>query len=280
MERDLARLHASKTPSAQPAPVEAQSKPPHVIDLGSSPAEDNAHVSNEAIAGHGTESKPVAPFPDMGPDASAPVPSDQGSGATSETPQAATQGDAKAEGQTSTPAPPAPADQGTASSKANDAGPGEGQAATTEPPNAELTFTDMEFTLAPPAEGGGDQGGGSGAQDQSFDLANFAPADMANDSISLENLLPQAPAEQTNGGPPPAPDTATENQGQANDGSAFDGLNMDTMDFGAADGTDFDFSMGDGNSFDDLMNSHEQNFDTTMEHGQFDAEFFGLKKPE
>lgn len=279
MQRDMARMQATRNLAARPHPVEAQSKSPMVIDLDSPPrGNGEPYVTDQR-----TETKPIAPFPDMGMDVSAPVPSDDGPAVTSPTPQAVAQGDIKPEPQTSTPtalAPPS-ADKAGSTSKPNDALPGE---ASTEAPNPELTFTDMEFTLAP-AETGGQ--GDLDTQDQSFDLANFATAEGGNNSITLDGLLPPASTEQPNEDPLAAPDMTAGNQGQAdttanqlNEPAAFDALNMDNMDFGAADGTDFDFSMDDGNSFNDLMNSHEQNFDTSMEHGQFDADFFGLDKPD
>lgn len=279
MQRDMARLQANKTLSAPPQPVEAQSKSPMVIDLDSSPPKANGAGF---AADHGTESKTVAPFPDMGMDISIPILSDDGPAATTPAPQATNQSDVKPETPSSAPMTAAPpsADKAGSGSKPNDAAPGEANA---EAHNAEVAFTDMEFTLAP-AENGGqvDQG----TQDQSFDLPDFGPPSDANNPVTLDNLLPLASTEQHNDDPLAAPDMATRDQGQADSGAntlnepAFDALNMDNMDFGAADGTDFDFSMDDGNSFNDLMSSHEQNFDTSMEHGQFDADFFGLDKPD
>jgi hypothetical protein len=51
---------------------------------------------------------------------------------------------------------------------------------------------------------------------------------------------------------------------------------VDDFDFGPDinDGTDFDFSL-ENDSFNDLMNTRDM-----MEHGSYDAEFFGLDKEE
>lgn len=271
MQRDIGRLQASKTTSARPQPVEAQSKSPMVIDLDSSPP---AKIGgDDSTTSAPTANKTMAPFPDMGMDITAPAPPIGASNDSSATPKHDIQNAVKQdESQPATgPAPQPPADQGDPNSKSAATNSG---GTVAEGPNSELTFTNMEFTLAPTENG---VQGENGNQDQAFDLGTFASADLdtllpQNTSTENANTDAAAPSAAASG----APDQSNDSVNQLTD-TSFDPL---TMDFGATDGTDFDFSMDDGNSFNDLMNSHDENFDTTMEHGQFDAEYFGLDDPD
>ncbi|KAF4123272.1 hypothetical protein GMORB2_6822 [Geosmithia morbida] len=282
MLRDLERLRDSKANASAevPQPVETQSKPPMVIELKSSPtfkAEGGDQTSS-----FGAESKALAPFPDMGMGMSMEGTADATDGTE---PKPEDQNAVKSENGSVGPTEKTDADVKPSDVVAGVSAPG--------PSESDLTFTNMEFSLAAPeSRGQGDQHMGQD-QGESFDLANLVPAGNANDAAgSLDNLLPQTSTEQpANQGPldVPSGDQQQQQQQQQENNQTdlgapnFDGLsmdNMDNMDFGAADGTDFDFSMDDGNSFDDLMNSHEQNLDNTMEHGQFDADFFNLDKTD
>ena len=145
-------------------------------------------------------------------------------------------------------------------------------------PDSELNFTNMEFTLVPTNN---DNGNPSTTQEQSFDLATFAPADGGDDLLSLD-LLPPNPTDQPNANPPAQQmqeqpmkqsmetvQESIENKDDTMD-STFDDL------FLLDSGGDF----GGGNmeaTFDDLMNDRgdDNGFDL-MEHGKFDEAFFGL----
>lgn len=126
--------------------------------------------------------------------------------------------------------------------------------------NAELNFTNMEFTLAPTNN---DTQNPSTTQDPSFDLTTFAPADSGDDLLPLD-LLPQNLAEPATGNPPPAQQPAPdllENSIEGND-STFD----DDM-FGDGDTLDYQFAQ--------LMDDRDDQPFTFMEHA-VDEQFFGL----
>lgn len=230
-----------------------------------------------------TETKSLAPFPDMGMGLGIEsAPGDAIANGSEDAPKTETQTAVKTEGLTPGTATGAPAT--APETKPSDAGesvPGVSDSG--------LTFTNMEFSLAAPDNGGqGDQQTGQD-QPESFDLTSLtaqAGNGNGNDaSNNLDSILPPTSTDQgansigENGAP--SGDQSQMANGQTDLGvPSFEGLNMENMDFGAADGTDFDFSMDDGNSFDDLMNSHEQNFDAAMDPGQFDADFFELDKTE
>ena len=272
MQRDLSRLQANNSASAAaPQPVESQSKSPLVIDVESSPHRGGDTSTSNTLS----DTKPVAPFPDMGMDMSLGQ-SDDATSLTLQGDQAADHGSGNAEAQpipSMVPEPPA-ADVtvSESKSKSKEANPGAG----TDSQNPEETFTNMEFTLAPTDTNAPPE---STANDPAFDLSQFTTNDAGGDSLTLDSLLPQNPRDQAASDSVTGADVPSGEQGNSTDAHnelqdpAFDAL---TMDFGAADGTDFDFSMGDGNTFDDLISTHEQNFDTTMEHGQSDVDFFGL----
>ncbi|KHO00840.1 uncharacterized protein MAM_01618 [Metarhizium album ARSEF 1941] len=189
-------------------------------------------------------------------------------------------------------------------------GGGGGDDAVLDLTNPDLNFTDMEFTLAPtgpthshhPGGGGGNAGtttttinSNNNPPEPSFDLASFDAADGATGNMSsLVNMLPPNAAEQpaptanapqgqgrpAGGQPSTLVDMEKKGQGQGQGPTAEPApADVFTGD-GQADGMDFDFSLGDGmggDTFDDLMNDRDNTFDA-MEHGDFDANFFGLDK--
>lgn len=140
-------------------------------------------------------------------------------------------------------------------------------------PGSELTFTNMEFTLAPT---NADNGNPATTQEQSFDLATFAPAEGGDDLLSLD-LLPPNPTDQSNANPPLQPQPqpqetvqeSIENKDENMD-STFDDL------FLLDSGGDFDGGNMEA-TFDDLMNDRfDDNGFEAMEHGKFDEAYFGL----
>lgn len=153
--------------------------------------------------------------------------------------------------------------------------------------NSDLNFTDMEFTLAPAddAQAGGDGSAGTNNNESSFDLASFDTTDGASGNMSsLDNMLPTSMAEQpvstTNAVEGAGTESQANDEGEKKERMADTDLGDVFTGDGQADGMDFDFSLGDGmggDTFDDLMNDRDNTFDT-MEHGDFDATFFGLDK--
>jgi hypothetical protein len=157
--------------------------------------------------------------------------------------------------------------------------------------NSDLNFTDMEFTLAPTNDGqaqpSGDGNVAAGKMEPSFDLSSFdtTGGTSGNNMSSLDGVPPNDLMGQptsTATAPVSQMAAAQPNAGQAKkeeaavDASLADVFTGD----GQADGMDFDFSLGDGmggDTFDDLMNDRDNTFDA-MEHGDFDANFFGLDK--
>jgi len=275
--RDLNELKAQKTSNnnlSEPRPVESQSKPPMTIDLDSSPppAAKDQPIKAEL------STKPVAPFPDMGmslgdgPDADNAV-KEEATPAAQVSPAAADGEQIKHEGEAASGTPsggPTLAD-------------GHLNGADMLGANSGLNFTDMEFTLAPTNNDSQEQTGGDASTmnttDPTFDLASFAPtagADTTN-LTSLDNMM-SADLGGSSGAPT--------NEGKATDAKpgteAPDAAYADIFGDGQADGMDFDFSidggMG-GDTFDDMMNDRDNTFDP-MEHGDFDANFFGLDKTD
>lgn len=265
----------------KPQPVESQSKSPMAIDLDSSPVA----VKEEPFASD-ANTKPAAPFPDMGMGIGAvDIPKD-----ISQVPTTST--DAATKVKTEDDGPSTAAQELVVDAKqepatnATDDSLGMG--------GADLNFTDIQFTLAPGNDSTG-QSGGDGApsgngNEPSFDLTSFGATDGASGNLaSLENILPT----EMNDQPPSAPTVTDGATAVANGQPGADGdkkAELPDSEFadifagdGEADGMDFDFSLGDdgmgGDTFDDLMNDRDNTFDT-MEHGDFDNSFFGLDKIE
>jgi hypothetical protein len=266
MGRDLARLQANKASAQAPQPVEAQTKSPMVIDLDSSPPVTKDMMKIEP----GLESKPVAPIPDMGIDLSGSLKFDMDAAGVlqeqqNHQPQPPANIKAESDG-FSAPTAPMTTDEDQSALPSTDN--------PSQDTTADFTFTNMEFTLAP------NQGEENTNQD-SFDLSSFTQNDAAEQPLSLDNLLPQNDAGQNNDNSGLAQGAAADAQmgTEIKDDMGGDGLDLLSYELGDADGTDFDFGL-DGNSFNELMTSHEDTFDTTMEHGHYDDEFFGLDKTE
>ena len=155
--------------------------------------------------------------------------------------------------------------------------------------NADLNFTDMEFTLAPANvnnQAQGDSGEAGVSNEPQLDLTSFGTTDGSSINMSsLDNINPPTSTEQSAANTDMTQPAVPSGQTMAVGGKTGDapGPDFDQMfaGDGQADGMDFDFSLGDGNmggdTFDDLMNDRDNTFDT-MEHGEFDATFFGLDK--
>ncbi|EFY85613.1 hypothetical protein MAC_08329 [Metarhizium acridum CQMa 102] len=303
--RDLNQLKAQNHSSdesrslAQPTQVEPQSKSPMAIEIESSPL---APPKEEPIENDGPGNKPAgAPIPDMGmglgldlgmSDLTQPTVSIKEENMSSQAPigvHAGGPGPVKTESKESNyEAPIAPMDVTLEGTQTNIGG-GDGTAL--ELTNSDLNFTDMEFTLAPPAPTNDNQnqpgGGGNAAAstESSFDPSSFGATDGATGNMSsLENMLPTnstgQPAPATNA-PQGRPADSQPNTGaEKKEPMAQPALADVFTGGGQTDGMDFDFSLGDGmggDTFDDLMNDRDNTFDT-MEHGDFDANFFGLDK--
>ncbi|RDA93343.1 hypothetical protein CP533_0323 [Ophiocordyceps camponoti-saundersi (nom. inval.)] len=319
--RDLKELQSRKTQNKeQPAPpIEVPPPSPPIIDVESSPAA-------VAMDHHPTKTEPakqsVAPFPDMGmslPEAAQP------SVAIKEehTPahDVTTEGVGPAPVMSTTDRQSIgdqhqPATEGEDTLNMNTMNPG-------------LSFTDMEFTLAPTNNDSQNHPVGDAAAltaaEPSFDLASFVPADGVDDGnaigssnnnqtsnngnnnnnnnntssnssnnnnnngngnnngnmASLDGILPANLAAPIN-----APTDAADSHVKPIEGrnaeapdAAFAGIFAGE---GQTDGMDFDFSIGDagmGDTFDDLMIDRDNTYGT-LEHGDYDASFFGLEKPD
>ncbi|KAJ3517578.1 hypothetical protein NM208_g14682 [Fusarium decemcellulare] len=295
--RDLKRLQERKQQQSQqlyqsqptqasqpPQPIEPQSKSPMVIDLESSPPPPGDQPIMET-----KPNQPVAPFPDMGmglPDMGQPDVVMQDEPAPHMPPTSVVD-----VANMKTSASPAPAaatapmapmpnmDQKTLDNNTMDL--------TRDVPHSELNFTNMEFTLAPTNN---DSQNPPTTQESSFDLATFAPPDGNDDILGLDNLLPANPTNQANPTPAP-PGQSIENQvkteplmnpeGQATPQemktesfeSAFDDDIFGNIDSGGNLGGN---GMTDP-TFEELMADRDEDFDI-MEHGDFDAAFFGIDK--
>lgn len=162
--------------------------------------------------------------------------------------------------------------------------------------NAELNFTDMQFTLAAPT---GDSQNPSNGQEPSFDLTTFAPTDGGDEMLSFDNLLPEQPTTSVSTNAPasslPAQSvdaalpitqeaTTSDNVGKIEEKGKAD-TSMDDLfdlDTGPTDGLDFDFGNSPENfgeeTFDSLMADRDGTY--MMEHGDADTAFFGLDKME
>ncbi|KAG6014992.1 hypothetical protein E4U43_005914 [Claviceps pusilla] len=302
--RDMNKLKTQKNsavqgsqPIPQPQPVEARSKSAMVIDIDSSPQP----ITPTMPKGESTENgiaaiKTAAPFPDMGMPATAgtsiSIKDEQPSSRLLSMTEASAPGKVKAEVKaTTTIAAPIP--MMDAKLESNTSGLTGGREVL-DLTNSDLNFTDMEFTLAP-GNVNPNQSGSTGAatvhtNGPAFDLGSFgilngAPAAMsANNGISSSTGAKVA-ATASNMRPATASGPA-DNRRNAEVQKKEEGTGVGLADKytgdGQADGMDFDFSIGDGMSgdtFDDLMNDRDNTFDS-MEHGDFDANFFGLDKAD
>lgn len=288
LQRDLSRLQMPKMPDIKPEPVEAQSKSPMVIDIDSSPPA----IKSEPAVEPANDDRSVAPFPDMGMDMSVDVPKEEQSSLSMPEPPNGMQANPIAEMDFTAPVPIM--DQGESDPQLGNSVPTD---AGLDGSGSDLNFTTMQFSLAPPEDG---QQPDMNASDN-FGLGVYDGTDGGQDDLSL-SLLPD---DNTNNNSNANNDNIASNNGQAvqdelsipqpapaetqgnGDSSATTAnitdeamdniLNMDLD----GDGNDFDFSL-EGDTFNDLMASHddEGNFDTGMEHGQFDDDFFGLSKTD
>ena len=263
-----------------PQAVEAQTKSPIAIDIDSSPqapaAKREETIKAEVSAADALGSSNVITIDD---DAPHPITADVNETVT-----------IKPEYTDTTSSIAAPAINGEALAKTDPdtlAGDALGLS------SSDLNFTDIQFSLAPD-NGADTQEGGGDANDTSFDLTTFGTGDADTGSLDMlaTNLGNDRPAVTEPAGTDAAPttgevETKTEEGSQktkpaemTGDAPGFDGMFSGD---GQADGMDFDFSLGDvgmgDDTFDDLMNDRDNTFDT-MEHGDFDASFFGLDKME
>ncbi|KAH8686694.1 hypothetical protein BGZ61DRAFT_43999 [Ilyonectria robusta] len=277
----------------QPQPVESQSKEPMVIDLDSSPPPNNQPMTETKAT------KPVAPFPDMGmglpdmndtdlvikdeapPSIPAPVPE---------------MANIKPE-PTISPAPMAP--MPNMDEKPVDINMDISSGDMADP---ELNFTNMEFTLAPTNN---DTQNLPTSQEPSFDLTTFAPTDGGDDLLGLDNLLPPNPSEQANVNPVsqiPVPENAIKPENSENLDVSTNTMSLTNTGVQESTGakkeenadstfdelmfmdTDNNFGGGGGglgeDTFEDLMDSRDDTSFDLMEHGDFDASYFGLDLDE
>ncbi|KAH6890343.1 hypothetical protein B0T10DRAFT_485608 [Thelonectria olida] len=272
-----------------PQPIEPQSKEQLIIDLDSSPPPTD-HPMPEPKA-----TKPVAPFPDMGMGMGMPdlghgdVIVKGGSPTMTRTPAPASNNQFKS-GPPAATAPMAPMpDMDEKPMDINMDMPSGDMS------NQELNFTNMEFTLAPTNPEGQNP---PTTQDPSFDLTTFAPAEGGDDLMAFVNPLPADSDEQ----PQPASVAQAPVPGMAiqaaipvsdNLNNAPNADNGMSQYYGALrkeetnDSTFNDIMMDDGvddfgdvggmgeETFDDLIAVRDEPFDL-MEHGDFDATYFGL----
>ncbi|QPH16807.1 hypothetical protein C2857_001528 [Epichloe festucae Fl1] len=312
--RDMNKLKTQNNPAEesqslpQPQPVEAQSKSPMAIDLDSSPqtiSKEEPTDTNKITA-----IKPAAPFPDMGMGMGMGIPDSAAASITikEEKPSSHLPSVTEAEGSSKVktggkqPTPAAPVPLMDAKLESNSSGLTGGDNVL-ELTNSDLNFTDMEFTLAPgndnSTQSGGDGATAANLNGPSFDLGSFGTTNGATATMSLDNHnhnqnnnnknnnnMPSStvaqPAASTSGTGPAKtesqPSAEAQKKEERTDAAFADIFAGD----GQADGMDFDFSIGDGmggDTFDDLMNDRDNTFDS-MEHGDFDATFFGLDKAD
>ncbi|KAG5980501.1 hypothetical protein E4U55_003977 [Claviceps digitariae] len=299
--RDMNKLKTQKSSAAedlqslpQPQPVEAQSKSAMVIDIDSSPQPITQTMPKEESTENSFAAvKTAAPFPDMGMPASAGTPitikEEQSSTQLPPVTEAsASSSKLKAEVKASTLAAPIPMMDAKLESNTFALN---GGREVLDMTNSDLNFTDMEFTLAPGSVNANQSGGIAAAtantNGPSFDLGSFGTSNGVPAAASLSNGMSSSStlgkAVATASGMRPA---TAENRRNAEVQKKEEGTSATFADIfagdGQADGMDFDFSIGDGMSgdtFDDLMNDRDNTFDS-MEHGDFDANFFGLDKAD
>ena len=141
-------------------------------------------------------------------------------------------------------------------------------------PDPELNFTDMEFSVAPANADSQDQP--SAPQETSFDFATFAPADGGNDLLSL---LPQGSNDHNTAGSqaPPASDSPANPEEKKVQAADPNYNNMFALDDN--DGMDFDFSLDSAaGEFNDLMDDRDGTVDMTATD-DFDTSLF-FDKPD
>lgn len=248
-----------------------------VIDLDSSPPpNDQPMIESKA-------NKPVAPFPDMGMgladvhETDVPVKEEP-----TLIPQT-TLPDGNNIKSTASPAPMAPMPNMDQKPTNTNVMGFTGSAGGAQP---ELNFTNMEFTLVPPNN---DSQNPSTTLEPSFDLASFAPSEGNNNLLSLDNLLPIQPSGQPDITPAPhvasrAGQTKMDVDSQDNQ-MDFQGMKEEVVESTFDDmfypGNDDEFG-GDGMNdatFDELMKDDVDDFNS-MEHGEFDANYFGLDQTD
>ncbi|KAG5920304.1 hypothetical protein E4U42_006246 [Claviceps africana] len=307
--RDINKLKKQKTSATedsknlpQPQPVEAQSKPAIVIDIDSPPQPTTQTMPREESKENSfVATKTAAPFPDMGMPAPAgtsiSIKEEHLPSQSLSMTEASSSSKPKAEVKASTLATPVPMMDVKLESNASGLSGGRG---VLDLAKSDLNFTDMEFTLAPgsvnPNQSGGTGAAAAAANPSGpvFDPGSFGSSNGAPATTSLNNGISSniggkaaARASGMRSMPAPAPAPALlENRRNTDVQKKEEGTSATFADVftgdGQADGMDFDFSIGDGmggDTFDDLMNDRDNTFDS-MEHGDFDANFFGLDKAE
>ncbi|KAG6040448.1 hypothetical protein E4U41_000488 [Claviceps citrina] len=272
----------------QPHPVEAQSKAAMVIDIDSSPpAFSQASSKQEAADNTFTGMKTAAPFPDMGMPAAAgtsiAIKEEPQSSQSISMTEARGSSKVKAEVKQSIQAAPIPIMDAKSDSKSSGLNGGREVLDLT---SSDLNFTDMEFTLAPSIINA-NQSGGNAAAAANTNGSSLDPGWTRNGptaATSVKTHMPsttveKAAATASVNGPAESRRNA---EAQKKEGGATTTLTDVYAGNGQADGMDFDFGIGDGMSgdtFDDLMNDRDNSFDP-MEHGDYDANYFGLDKAD
>ncbi|KAJ4264766.1 hypothetical protein NW762_005009 [Fusarium torreyae] len=297
--RDIKRLREQKqqsqpvqqqqpTPAPQPPqppqPIEPQSKSPMVIDLESSPPPQDQPMTEVKA------NKPVAPFPDMGmgfPDIGQPnMAKDHVDSSMIPTPAPepvkvkTNASPIPAPAAATAPMAPMPVMEQKPLDNQND----DVMDLTGDAPHSELNFTNMQFSLAPTNN---DSQNPSTTQEQSFDLATFAPPEGNDDLLGLDDLLPntngqtnnmsQMPAGSADNPVKPEPDMNAENQGASQEmtNDNFDSVFNDDIfgelstGGGLADGTN-------DPTFESLMDDRDDDNLDYMGSSEFDNTFFGL----
>lgn len=296
--RDLKRLQEQRQQKQQsqlpqpipapqaPQPIEPQSKSPMVIDIESSPPPPAAQPMADM-----TGNKPVAPFPDMGmglPDVG------QQDVTMNDEPVATMHpnplGEAAHIKTNASPAPAATAPMAPMPNMDHKPLDNNTMDLTGDMPHSELNFTNMGFALAPNNESQNP----STTQEPSFDLTTFAPTEGNDDILGLDNLLPTNAGGQANPAPPPpghSGDMSIKTEPSANTDTQAASQEMKTESLDPVfDDDDIFGSIESGGglgghgvadaTFEDLMNDHDDDEFNLMEHGNFDAEFFGIDKME
>ncbi|KAH8169586.1 hypothetical protein LIA77_10130 [Sarocladium implicatum] len=258
----------SQTP--MPQPVDAQTRSPMVIDLDSSPP---AGISPTTVKAEPAASAPMANTNGAtngitnGFSGPPPIPVVK----SEPVPTAMMQ-----------PSPTQPATQaptGTAAAPVT-SGPNASQAPEASPAmpdnGQELGFTNMTFSLAPPNE---EAPMSVNTQDQTFDMSGFAPTNVGNDMMALDNNnndnnMSNMPSSSSNN----AQNNANGGQPQDTNGGNGATDSLDDFDFdGPSDGLDFDFSIGGEDTFNTLMNERDGEF--SMDQA-FDADPFNMGKAD
>lgn len=153
---------------------------------------------------------------------------------------------------------------------------------TSDGPHAELNFTNMQFTLAPTNN---DTQNPPKTEEQSFDLATFAPPEGNDDILGLDDLLPTNNNSQSNMSQLAAgsganavkqePTINADNQGASQEMSTdnFDSVFDDEI-FGSL-GTGGGLADGTGDAtYEDLINGDDDTNLDYLESSEFDDQFF------